>query len=139
MNSFRNIYWQQQMYVALIIFSNVTCNSRCVYDDWCFSATFDAQVRLNGPSDLQSWWSEVRDESPFGYVHAEIQTRAVAICDPMRDQLDHGGTPYLVRITVYLELMNDLALCQVAVCHMVTYKYLKHCPLNIVFSSFLTN
>jgi len=40
--------------------------------------------RLNGPSDLQRQWSEVEDETPFRYGHAEIRTRVVMICDPTR-------------------------------------------------------
>ena len=35
--------------------------------------------------------SEVKDETPFGYAHAEIRTQVLVICGPMRYQLDHGG------------------------------------------------
>ena len=35
--------------------------------------------------------AKVKDETPFRYAHAEIQTRVVVICDPTRYQLDHGG------------------------------------------------
>jgi len=35
--------------------------------------------------------NEVKDEIPFRYAHAEIQTRVVVICDPTRYQLDHAG------------------------------------------------
>ena len=36
---------------------------------------------------------EVKDETPFRYGHAEIQTQVVVICGPMCYQLDHRGTP----------------------------------------------
>jgi len=47
---------------------------------------FCAHVTLNGLSDL-----EVKDETPFSYVHAEIRTQVIVICDPTPYQLDHGG------------------------------------------------
>ena len=34
---------------------------------------------------------EVKDETPFRYAHAEIQTRVVVICGPTCDHLKHGG------------------------------------------------
>ena len=39
------------------------------------------------------WPSEVKDETPFKYAHAEIRTRVVVICGPTCYQLDHGGAP----------------------------------------------
>jgi len=45
-----------------------------------FYAHFCAHGRLNGPS-------EVKDETPFTYAHAEIRTRMVVICGPTRYQL----------------------------------------------------
>ena len=53
------------------------------YDHFC------ARGRLNGPSDLQRQWSEVKDETPFRYAHAEVRTQIVVIYDPTRYQLDH--------------------------------------------------
>ena len=50
-----------------------------------------AQGRLNGPNDLQTWWSEVKDEIPLRYVQAKIRTQVVVICGSTRYQLDHGG------------------------------------------------
>ena len=41
---------------------------------------FCAQGRLNGPSDLQRYWDEVKDETTFRYAHARIRTRVVVIC-----------------------------------------------------------
>jgi len=41
-------------------------------------------------------WSEVKDETPFRYAHAEFRTRVVMICGPTRYQLDDGGTPLLL-------------------------------------------
>ena len=49
---------------------------------------FCAPGRLNGPSDLRRQRSEVEDETPFRYAHAEIRTWVVAICGPTRYQLD---------------------------------------------------
>jgi len=37
--------------------------------------------------------SEVRDETPSRYAHAEIRTQVVVICDQTRYQLDQGGAP----------------------------------------------
>ena len=48
---------------------------------------------LNRSSDLQRRGSEVKDEAPFRYVHAEIRTQVVVICGSTRHQLDHGGAP----------------------------------------------
>ena len=50
---------------------------------------FCVHDRLNGPSVLQRWWSEVKDETPFRYAHAEIRTRVVVICGRTRYQLEH--------------------------------------------------
>jgi len=55
-----------------------------------FNGYFYAHCMLSGPSDLQS---EVKDETPFRYAHAEIRTQVVVICDVTRYQLDHGGAP----------------------------------------------
>jgi len=53
--------------------------------DWLtFYGIFCGHDRLNGPSDLQKWRTEVKDETPVRYAHAEIRTRVVAICDPTR-------------------------------------------------------
>jgi len=46
---------------------------------------------LNWPSDLQRWWSEVKDETTFRYAHAEIRTQVLVIYGTTRYQLDHGG------------------------------------------------
>ena len=35
--------------------------------------------------------SEVKDETPFRYAHAEIRTQMIGICGPTRYQLGHGG------------------------------------------------
>jgi len=64
-------------------------------DDWCLGL-FCANGSLNGPSDIQKKWSEVKDETPIRYAHAEIQTQVVVIWDPMRYQLDHGGDPICI-------------------------------------------
>ena len=56
-----------------------------------FYGHFSAHARLNGPSDVQRYWGEIKDERPFIYAHTEIRTQAVVICDPTRYQLDHGG------------------------------------------------
>jgi len=61
---------------------------------YCYSILTDIclfLVCLNGPSDLLKYWSEVKYETPFRYVHAEIRTQMVDICDTMRYQLDQGG------------------------------------------------
>ena len=50
-----------------------------------------AHGRPNGPSDLQRYWSEVKDETPFRYAHAWILIHVVVICSPTRYQLDHWG------------------------------------------------
>jgi len=47
-------------------------------------------VRLNGQSDLQRQWTEVKDETPLRYAHTEIRTPVVGISDPTRYQLDYG-------------------------------------------------
>ena len=47
--------------------------------------------RLNGPSDLQRYWREVKDETLFRYAHAEIRARVVVICHPKTPPLDHRG------------------------------------------------
>ncbi|KAK2159125.1 hypothetical protein LSH36_158g05017 [Paralvinella palmiformis] len=47
--------------------------------------------RLNRPSDLQMYCSEVKDEAPFRYAHAEIRTQVEVICGPTHYQLDHRG------------------------------------------------
>jgi len=61
-------------------------------DDWCFTATFVHVVGLMGRATyLQRQWSEVKDETPSRYAHAEIRTRVVLIYDPMRYQLKHGN------------------------------------------------
>jgi len=49
-----------------------------------FYGHFCARGRLNGPSDLQMKWGEVKDETTFRYAHAEIRTRVVVICGPTR-------------------------------------------------------
>jgi len=51
---------------------------------------------LNGPSDLQMQWSEVKDETPFRYAHGDIRTQEAVICDPKLYQLDHGGAYQLI-------------------------------------------
>ena len=38
-----------------------------------------AQGRLNGPSDLQREWNEMKDETPFKYAHTAIRTLVVVI------------------------------------------------------------
>jgi len=40
---------------------------------------FCAHGSLNGQSDLQRQWSEVKDETPFRYAYAEIRTQVVVI------------------------------------------------------------
>jgi len=58
-------------------------------DWWCwwwwwwwleFYGHFCARDRLNGPSDRQRWYNEVKDETPFRYANAEARTWEVAIC-----------------------------------------------------------
>jgi len=44
-------------------------------------------------SNLQRYWGEVKDETPFRYSHDEIRTQVAVMCDPTRCQLDrkeHG-------------------------------------------------
>jgi len=67
-----------------------------------FYGHFCAQSSLNGPSDLQTYWSEVKDETIFRYAHAEIRTRVVVICDPTRYQLYHGGARIDTKTVVLL-------------------------------------
>jgi len=61
-----------------------------------FYGHFWAPDRLNGPSDVQMQWNEVKDETPFRYADAEIRTQVVVICGPTRYQLDHGDTTRVV-------------------------------------------
>ena len=49
-----------------------------------FYSHFCAHGRLNGPSDLQRQWDEVKDETTFRHAHAEIRSRVVVICGPTR-------------------------------------------------------
>ena len=45
---------------------------------WCwfvFYGHFCTHGRLNGPSDFQRQWGEVKDETTFRYAHTEIRTR----------------------------------------------------------------
>ena len=53
-----------------------------------------ARGRLNGPSDLQRQWSEVKYETPFRYAHAAIRTRMVVIFDPTCYQSGHADARY---------------------------------------------
>jgi len=52
-----------------------------------FYGHFFAHGKLNGPSDIQRLWSEVQDETPFRYAHAEIRTRVVAICNQLGEDV----------------------------------------------------
>jgi len=52
-----------------------------------FYGLFCTRGRLNGPT-------EFKDETPFRYAHAEIQTHVVVICDPTRYLLDDGGAQH---------------------------------------------
>jgi hypothetical protein len=61
-----------------------------------FYGHFCTQGRLNGLNDFQREWREVKDETPFGYAHAEIRAKVVSICGTMRYQLDHRGAYELV-------------------------------------------
>ena len=36
-----------------------------------FYGHFWARGRLNGPNDLETYWSEVKDETPFRRAHVE--------------------------------------------------------------------
>ena len=56
-----------------------------------FYGYFCAHDRLNGPSDFRSYRSNVKDETPFRYGHAEIRTQVVVIFNRTRYKLEHGG------------------------------------------------
>ena len=52
--------------------------------------------------------SEVKDETPFSYAHAEIWTQVVVTCDSMHYQVDHGGAQenrYKQSTDVYIALL----------------------------------
>ena len=58
-----------------------------------FYGDFCAHGKLNGPSDFQRLWSEVKVETPLIYAHVEFQIRVVVICGPTHYQLDYGSAP----------------------------------------------
>ena len=67
--------------------------------------------RLNGPSDLQQYWSEVKDETTFRCAHAEIRTRLVVDLWSNTLPLDHEGAPHLYKtlsLNEVLELIGFL-------------------------------
>ena len=71
-----------------------------------FYSHFYAHGRLNRPSDLQRQWSKVRDETPFRYAHAEIQTQVVFICRQISYQLDPIKTELTItEIYVFSNIM----------------------------------
>ena len=83
-------------------------NEQVHNDYWwlVFYSHINAHGRLNGPSDLQRLWSEVKDEAPSIYAHAEIRTRVVVICDPTRY---HYTTPTSVQVQLLLLLLTELS------------------------------
>jgi len=49
--------------------------------------------------------NEVKDETPFRYAHAEIQTKVVVICGPTRYQLHHTG-PHNLLIEMHMRFIT---------------------------------
>jgi len=80
----------------IIFLINVVHNTVLLDDEWLlmFYCHVCVHGRLNGSSDLQRQWSNVKDETSFRYAHTEIWTQVVVICDPTHYQLDQGGTLY---------------------------------------------
>ena len=68
-----------------------------------FYGHFRALDRLNGPSDFQRYWNEVKDETPFRSAHAWVRTQVVMICGPTRYQLDHECGPDMSLTNVPIE------------------------------------
>jgi len=47
---------------------------------------------LNGLSDLESQWSEMKGETSFDHSHARNLSDVLKVCDQACYQLDHGGS-----------------------------------------------